>query len=145
MTRLVPFNRRGNLMNTGFEDFYNVLDDFFTGTPRRSLAADTFKIDLQEDEKNYFIEADLPGVNKDEVKVAIEDGKLNISVIREEKIDDQTKNYLHRERRFSSMQRSVYLADADAANIKAKLDNGVLTMTIPKKGEEDKSVKIEIE
>jgi len=145
MTRLVPFNRRGNLMNTGFEDFYNVLDDFFTGTPRRSLAADTFKIDLQEDEKNYFIEADLPGVNKDEVKVAIEDGKLNISVIREEKIDDQTKNYLHRERRFSSMQRSVYLADADAGNIKAKLDNGVLTMTIPKKGEEDKSVKIEIE
>jgi len=145
MTRLVPFNRRGTLMNTGFEDFYNVLDDFFTGTPRRSLAADTFKIDLQEDEANYFIEADLPGVNKDEINIGMDDGKLQISVMREEKIEDEKKNYLHRERRLTSMQRTIYLADADPANIKAKLDNGVLCMTIPKKGIEDKSVKIEIE
>lgn len=145
MTRLVPFNRRGTLMNTGFEDFYNVLDDFFTSTPRRSLATDTFKIDLQEDEANYFIEADMPGVNKDEINIGMDDGKLQISVVREEKIEDEKKNYLHRERRLTSMQRTIYLADADPANIKAKLDNGVLGMTIPKKGIEDKSVKIEIE
>lgn len=145
MARLVPFNRRGSLMNTGFEDFYNVLDDFFTGTPRRSLAGDTFKLDLQEDETNYYIEADLPGVNKDELNVAMDDNRLQISVTREEKSEGQTKNYLHRERRCSSMQRTIYLNDADAAGIKAKLDNGVLIMTIPKKGAEYKSVKVEIE
>ncbi len=145
MPRLVPFNRRGNLVNTGFEDFYNMLDDFFTETPSRSLAGDTFKIDLQEDEKNYYIEADLPGVTKKELTVAIDDNHLQISVIRDEKTEEEKKNYLHKERRYSSMQRSIYLTNADSAGVKAKLDNGVLTMTIPKKGAEDKSVKVEIE
>ena len=51
MTGLVPFNRKRNdLMNVGFDDFSNMLDDFFTGSwpTQRSLAGDTFKIDIQD-------------------------------------------------------------------------------------------------
>ena len=53
MTGLVPFNRKNtNLLSSGFEDFYNMLDDFFSDSwsPRRSLARDTFKINVQQND-----------------------------------------------------------------------------------------------
>lgn len=144
---LVPFNRRADLMNIGFGDIYNMLDDFFAeGVPfRRNLAADTFKVDLSEDDKNYFIEAELPGVEKDEISVSIEEGRLQISVTRGENTEKKDKNYIHRERRYSSMQRSIYLADADNENIKARLDNGVLNITVPKKGKQENMTAVTIE
>ena len=83
MAGLVPFNRRNNdLMSTGFEDFHNMLDDFFTNSwpLRRSLAGDTFKIDIQDNEKEYVVEAELPGIQKNDVNVSMEEGRLIISV-----------------------------------------------------------------
>ena len=148
MAGLVPFNRRKNdVLSTGFDDFQNMLDDFFTeGWPlRRNLAGDTFKIDVQDQDKEYIVEAELPGVQKNEVNVALEDGKLRITVNKEEKGEEKNKNYIHRERRYSSMQRNILLADADSDGIRAKLDNGVLTITVPKKVKPDNSVKIEID
>lgn len=148
MAGLVPFNhRKPDLMNVGFDDFYNMLDDFFADSwPfRRMIPANTFKLDVQEDAKHYYVAAELPGVNRDEISIAINEGKLLISVARDENTEDENKNYVHRERRYCSMRRSVLLADADAAGIKAKLDNGVLSITVPKKEKLDNSVKIEID
>lgn len=148
MAGMVPFNRRKNeLASTGFEDFYNMLDDFFTdGWPgRRSLATDTFKLDVKEEEKNYTIEAELPGVKKEEINISLDDGRLLISVTRDEKNEEEKKGYVHRERRYSSMQRSIILPDADSEGIKAKLDNGELTVTVPKREKKDTSVMIDVE
>ncbi len=148
MAGLVPFNSRKNdLANTGYGGFYNMLDDFFAeGWPfTRSLIGDTFKLDVREDEKAYYVEAELPGVKKEEIGVVIDDGRLHISVERSEQTEDKQKNYIHKERRYSSMQRNVYLADADAQSIKAKLDNGVLSITLSKKARESTSKHIEIE
>lgn len=148
MTGLVPFNRKSTgLLNTGFEDFYNMLDDFFSDSwsPRRSFARDTFKINVQQNETDYLIEAELPGVNKDEIDVDLNDGRLTISVKREEKINEEKKNYIHRESRYTSMSRSIYLADADTNGIKAKLDNGVLIVTVPRQVKSVKAERIEIE
>ncbi len=149
MAGLVPFNRRRkDLMNTGFDDFYNMLDDFFAEdwARPRSLMKDTFKIDVKEDEKEYMVEAELPGITKEDVNLSIEDGRLCISVNKEEvKEDRDEKNYIHRERRYTSMQRNVFLAEAADEGIKAKLEDGVLTIIVPKKVEEDKSKAIEIE
>jgi HSP20 family protein len=143
MAGLVPFNKRGRgFMNNGFEDFYNVLDDFFTP---RSLERSTFKLDVQEDEKQYTIEAEMPGVKKDEISLNLEEGRLNISVKHEENTEDAQKNYLHRERRVSSMSRAIYLADAKADDIKAKLDDGVLTISVLKQDKRISSKSIEIE
>ena len=67
MAGLVPFNRKiTNTLSNGFEDFYNMLDDFFTDNlpTRRSLDRDTFKIDVEEKEKEYQVKAELPGVKK---------------------------------------------------------------------------------
>lgn len=148
MSGLVPFNRKNrSLANGDFGDFYNMLDDFFSDNwpSNRSLARDTFKVDVQENENQYFVEAELPGVKKDEVNLDLDEGRLTISVKREETINEEKKNYIHKERRYSSMSRSIYLADAKHEDIKANLDNGVLSITIPKEKKQNNSFKINIE
>lgn len=92
------------------------------------------------------MEAELPELTKKDVNLSIDDGRLCISVNKEEvKEEKEGKNYIHRERRYSSMQRNVFLAEADDEGIKAQLNNGVLHITVPKKVEQDKSKAIEIE
>ncbi len=148
MTGLVPFNRKNTgLLSTGFEDFHNMLDDFFSDnwSPRRNLERDTFKINVQQNEADYLIEAELPGVSQEEVSLDLNEVRLNISVKREENINEEKKNYIHRESRSCSMSRSVYLADADSKGITAKLDNGMLRITVPRQAKEVKTEKIEIE
>jgi HSP20 family protein len=148
MAGLIPFNRKQNdLMNIGFDDFSNMLDDFFTGSwpIQRSLAGDTFKIDIQDNDTEYTIEAELPGVKKEDVEITLNDGRLNISVKKEEVSENKSKKYIHRERKYAQMSRSILLADADDEGIKAKLDEGVLTIQVPKKQHEDTSKRIMIE
>jgi HSP20 family protein len=148
MAGLIPFNK--NLPSNrvrGFEDFYNMLDDFFSDAwpLRRSLTGDTFKIDVQEAEKEYIIDAELPGVKKEEISLELNDGQLTIGVKKEANTEEKQKNYIHKERRFTSMQRSIYLADARAEEVKAKLDNGVLRITVPKVPRADNTRRIAIE
>ncbi len=148
MTALIPFNRKRNdLMNTGFNDFQNMLDDFFAeGWPmRRSLAGDTFKIDLQDNEKEYIVEAELPGFQKNEISLSLEEGRLQIAVKKEETKEETDKNYVHRERKYTAMTRNVFLADAASDDIKAKLTDGVLTITVPKQAKPELTRQIEIE
>lgn len=147
MANLIPYGRgQRGLSTTGFEDFYNMLDDFFTDPwfgGRR--VREGFKLDVQQTDKEYLIEAELPGVSKDEVSLDLRDGTLSIAVNREESKNDDGKNYIHRERRVSSMSRSVYLGDVDADAVSAKLDNGVLKIAVPTKAPVDNTRRIEIQ
>lgn len=147
MAGLVPFNRkdRGLPTASGFEDFYNMIDDFFSSDwPfRRSLAFDTFKLDVIDNEKEYLIEAELPGVDKKDITIEHNDGRLTISVLKDEKKEEKKKNYLHRERRYSTMSRTVYLEDSKPEGIKAKLNNGLLQVVVPKA--EKPSITVDID
>lgn len=148
MAGLIPFNRKANsLFDTGFGDVHNMLDDFFGGEwmPSRAIALDTFKVDVQEDEKTYTIEADVPGVKKEEIQLSFDRGRLGISIKREEKVEEEKKNYIHKERRVSSMCRNLYLENASGEDIKAKLDEGVLRIVIGKKNGNVPEKHIEIE
>jgi HSP20 family protein len=124
-----------------------MLDDFFTENwlPSRNLLKDSFKIDVEENEQVFLIHAEVPGISKDEISLDINDGRLTISVNRIEDVNEEKKNYIHRERRTTSMSRSVYLADSAIEDIGAKLENGVLTVTVPKKVKQSNSRKIDIE
>lgn len=147
MAGLIPFNwRKHNLVNPETYDFNNMLEDFFNDDfPfRRNLQNDSFKIDLQENEKEYVVEAELPGISKEDVNLSFEDGRLKIAVKKVETIEDKNKNYIHRERKLSSMERVILLSDIAESEVKAKLDNGILTINIPKKEKAEKSLKIEI-
>ncbi|MDR2162381.1 MAG: Hsp20/alpha crystallin family protein [Clostridiales Family XIII bacterium] len=150
MTGLIPFNRRNAdlaRVGAGLGEFYNMLDDFFSdnGLQSRNLLKDTFKIDIEETDSEYRIEAELPGISKDEIDLAAQDDNLSISVNREEETDKNEKNYIHRERRFTSMSRRVRLANANLNAIKAKLEDGILSITIPKEEKAISSRKIAIE
>lgn len=148
MAGLIPFNKRDNsLLPIGFEGFQNMLDDFFADAwPfTRSLAGDTFKIDVQENEKEYIVEAELPGINKEEMDVSLNEGRLNITVNKKESVNKEDSNYIHRERRLTSMSRNIFLRDSDAKGIKAKLEDGLLSITVPKMVKPNNSIKIAIE
>lgn len=149
MSGMIPFNRnrKTELQNAGYDTLYrNMLDDFFSdGFPfRRNLLNDTFKLDVREDEKAYTVAAELPGVKKEEINLAIEEGKLSIRVSRDENSEDKSGNYIHKERRYCSMERNIYLADAEESAVKAELKDGVLTIEVPRREKKDKSVRIDV-
>jgi HSP20 family protein len=147
MAGLIPFNRNLGLSAPRYTSFYNMLDDFFSDPwpSMRSFQTDTFKVDVKEKDNAYDIEAELPGVQKDEISLAAEDGHFTIAVNRNEESEHENAGYIHRERRMSSMSRSLYLADADEKNVSAKLEDGVLKITIPKQTEAPAKRRIEIQ
>ncbi len=161
MFGFVPYNK--GLRRIDDRERGDALADFFGGGwLDRAFSLDTFRLDAEDKEKEYVVSADLPGVKKEEVSLNFDDGQLTISVKREENISEgeaaendrkkaakkdgkqQPKSYIYRERRFSSMQRSVYLEDAASEGADAKMENGVLTVTIPKVEKKENTYRIEI-
>lgn len=131
------------------DDFF---DETFSGFPslNQNSLQDSFKLDVSEAEHEYIVEAELPAIKKEEITLELDENTLSISVERlEEKESVESERfYLHKERHHSSMRRSVYLehADADSASIHARLEDGMLKVTIPKLKEgTEKSRKIDIE
>lgn len=148
MSRLTPFNRRGrNPITQGANDLFNMMDDIFPDSLQkmRETIWDTFKVDVRETVNEYVVEAELPGVKKDEVDISLNEGRLTISVKREENVEEREDEYIHQERKVGSMQRSLFLENAKPETGSAKLTDGVLRITVPKDTQSDASSKIDIE
>jgi len=147
MTNMIPLNRRSSRV-VPFEiaSVGNMLDGFFNDmwSPTLSVSKDTFKVDVQDNDETYVIEADMPGISKDEISLELRENTLSINVKREEVTEETDKNYVHKERRFESMGRNIYLRDVKNEDIEAKLENGVLTITVPKVSEAQKVKQIDI-
>lgn len=91
-------------------------------------------VDIQEDDKRFLIEADIPGVDPKDIEVHMENGMLTISGERESENKEEKEGYKRIERMRGSFYRRFSLPDsADAEKISAKSHNGVLQITIPKK------------
>ena len=115
----------------------NVFDDFFDfpTMPRQQQAISVMKTDVREHENGYELDVDLPGIKKENVKVKLEDGYLTISASTAQNNDEKDKkgNYIRRERFSGSYSRSFYVGEEiKETDIKAKFDNGVLQLSIPK-------------
>ena len=151
MANLVRVTRRDNngltRPVTGLMNFHNILDDFFNGDWTRGMVipAESFKIDVEETEGFYRVEAELPGVKREEIEIETKEDVLRISVNRAEETSESKKNYIHRERRSEAVCREIRLINADFTDIKAKLSNGVLSITAQKKDRAENAKKIEIE
>ena len=94
------------------------------------------KTDIKEHDDHYELEIDLPGYDKNDVGAEIKDGYLTITASRTENRDEKDQNgkYLRRERYSGSMSRSFYVGDnITETEIKAKFEDGVLKLSIPKK------------
>ena len=118
----------GNLLDT-------MLDDFLSPTGTTPDAAFSPRIDVVENDKGYQIEADLPGVAKNDLKVAIDGQRVTIEAeVRRETERKEGETVMHSERVVRKYARSFELPhEVDDASAIAKLDNGVLTLTLPKK------------
>ena len=105
------------------------------------------KCDVYEKDGKYNIEVDIPGYNKDEVKIEAKDGYLTISAEKkiEKNEEKEDKKYFYHERRYGKVERSFYIGDMDQDKIKAKMENGILKVTIPKVEENNSKKLIEIE
>jgi HSP20 family protein len=90
-------------------------------------------LDLVERDEEYVVTVDLPGFEREDVDVSIADDTLTIAADRETELEEETENYVHRERSELSARRSVTLpgpVDPDAVD--ATLERGVLTVTLPR-------------
>ena len=100
--------------------------------------AELMKTDVKENEKDYELTMNLPGVKKEDVKAELKDGYLTVSASANSSQDekDQKGKYLRRERYSGSCTRSFYVgSDVKQEDIKAKYENGTLKLVIPKKEE----------
>lgn len=127
---LVPFNRRNRGLMTD-----NFFDNFFSDSfmPAIFSGDNQIKVDIKENEKEYLVEADLPGVKKEEINVDYNNGHLVIAVVKNEEINEERENFIRRERRSGSYSRSFYVDNVQEDKITAKFENGVLSMVLPKK------------
>ena len=94
------------------------------------------KTDIREHDTGYELDIDLPGFKKDEIKAELENGYLTISATKGTNNDEQDKKgkYIRRERYAGTMQRSFYVGeDVTQEDIKAKFEDGILKLSIPKK------------
>ena len=112
-----------------FEDVFNdKVSPFFS-----SMMAPSFKVDISEDDNAIFIEADMPGVKKEDVKVSVDGDVLCISAERSQNEEEKKKGYHRIERSWGSLSRTFTVGDnVDAEKIDASYDNGVLKVVLPK-------------
>ncbi|MFU8793586.1 MAG: Hsp20/alpha crystallin family protein [Acholeplasmataceae bacterium] len=146
MFGLTPFNRNAVRRADDQDLFSNLIDDFFSDGffPMRSLRYDTFKIDVEEQNDAFIVEADLPGVKKEDIHLNIEDGYLTIEIKTSEEKSEEKKHYVHKERRQCAMRRSIHLGDLDIEAIDAELKDGILTIKAPKSAVIENKKRIEI-
>ena len=125
---------RGSL----FDDFFK---DFAPGFYVRPLHGDglptpsQIKIDVKEDDAAYTVHAEVPGVPEEDIHISIDGNVVSLRAeVRQHDEKKEGEKVLRSERYFGSVARSFQLpVDVDAAQCKAKYDNGVLTLTLPKK------------
>lgn len=123
--RKYPVNTfRGNV----FGDLDQLFEDFFEGPSYVPM-----KVDILDQEKAYVVEAELPGFAKEDIQVELKDDYLTIRVEKKDSKEENGKNYLRRERSQVSYQRSFYIENIEAEGIEASFDQGILTLTLPKK------------
>lgn len=101
-------------------------------------------VDITEDEKEYLVKAELPGLNRDQVKVAVEKGILSITGERKFEKEEKNKKYHRIERAYGSFVRTFVVPDdADAEKVSADFKDGVLKVHLPK-SEKAKPKQIEV-
>jgi HSP20 family protein len=141
----------GDPFSTFHREIDRLFDDMFGGEAGiRSRGDDggflTPHMDVSETENEVRVCAELPGVSDKDVEVTLNDDVLTIRGEKKSERKEEKENYHFSERSFGSFQRSIRLPfPADAGKVKANFDNGVLTITLPKGQEQDRSRRIQVQ
>jgi HSP20 family protein len=121
-------------------DPFGELDDLFRGFFVRPMAVEgkphlQIKMDVSESENTYHVQAEIPGVTKEDINITIDGNQVAISAeVKQEKEAPNGEKLLRSERYYGKVYRAFTLAqDVDESNANAKYANGVLDLTLPKK------------
>jgi len=149
----MKFNKNNELTlrNEGDFGFFNPFFNDFFGTPFKKELRELNKVmktDIKEGENSYDMQVEMPGFDKKDVKMHFDDGYLTIEAEKNQSNDEKNQegNFICRERSYGSCSRSFYVGDVEEKDIKAKLEDGVLVISVPKQAKKLDSKKyIEIE
>lgn len=116
----------------GFDIFDDVFAYPFFGEKENKI----MRTDLKEKDGKYLLEIDVPGYDKEDIKIELHEGYLTISAEKNEEKEDKHAKYLKRERFSGMCSRSYYVGDnVREEDIKANFKNGILTVEFPKEPE----------
>lgn len=138
MFSIIPYRTNHNMTrreNRGyFEDFANdFFRPFFADNFGMTAAQRPMKVDVRDEDGKYVLEAEMPGMSKDNVKVEVEEGVLTISASYDDSREsDENSKYVYRERRMGSMSRSFNVEGIREDGITAEFKDGVLKLELPK-------------
>ena len=102
------------------------------------------KCDIYEKKGNVHIELEVPGFNKNDIKIDVEDGILTVAAHKHEEKEDKEKNYYRKERIYGSYKRQFTVGNIKENEINAKFNNGVLEISFPKEEKKETKKFIEI-
>lgn len=118
--------------------FDNAIDQFFENEGNK------MKCDIYEKDDKIYIEMDVPGYDKKDIKVECNKGNIVIKAEKENKTEEN-KKYLHRERKvYGKIERSFHLEDIDEESIEAEFKDGILTISVEKIDEDKNKKYIEV-
>jgi HSP20 family protein len=136
MFGLTPYNRKngGIAGRNDMFDLRNVFDEFFNDSflPSFAAGAHPIRADIRETEKEYIVDAELPGVKKEDIRLELRDDTLTIAVEHNEQGNEERDNFIRRERRYGSFSRSFYVENVKNEDVAAKFNDGILSITLPK-------------
>ena len=146
MFGITPYEHKKNQLSAGRprdifdyffgEDFLPAFSGGFTSN---------FNADIRDLGKEYIIEAEMPGLTKDDIRLDLNGDILTIAAEKREDSSENGGNYIRRERRYGSYSRSFRFEDVRQDEINAKFENGILRVTLPKQeftDEKKKSIDI---
>jgi len=134
ITRYNPFD----LTDSFFDDFFK----------DKKYNNQVMKTDIKDEETYYQMEIEMPSIKKEDIKISLQEGYLTVSTYfnKEKSEKNEHGKYVHQERSYGSYSRSFYVGNnLKQEEIKAKLENGILFLTIPKQEENNEYKYIEIE
>ena len=127
--------------NNGLRSFRDSFFDDFFSFPVFAERKNLMKTDIKEENGNYVLDIDLPGYEKEDIKLSVEDNYLIVEAKKETSESEERENYVRRERYVGSATRSFYLENVDFDKIKATYKNGILSLNVPKMEEKEEVKK----
>ena len=117
---------------------FDLFDDFFDDALFKRKEKDLMKTDIRELKDKYIIDIDLPGFEKENINISLNNGYLEITAKQEKEENNEQEKYVHKERFYGECSRSFYVGDeVREEEISAEFKNGTLKIDIPKKEEKE--------
>ncbi|MDF2988829.1 MAG: hypothetical protein K0R50_4339 [Eubacterium sp.] len=145
MFGIVPFKNNKIQGRGSLFDMDSIFNDFLNDSAFGFEGLNSIKADVKENEKEYIVEAEIPGAKKEDIKLDLRDDRLTIAVERSEETKEERNNYIRRERKFGSTSRSFYVENVKQEDVTAKYEDGILSIVLPKSEVKKTNNRIEIQ